>query len=109
MVLLVVIIDQETIKLVDSLLGISLLIMIKLSRSREPLPRLDILATMEQCVGVRVPQSSQCLLRHGCRPCRSNRTLQQSSRLIGLAEVAPRTRLDDDHLDAQRRIQSNAV
>lgn len=108
-IIVLVVVDQETIELIDSLLCVDLLIMINFGRGRKPLPGLGILSHIEQCVGVGVPQPSQRRRRHCPHSYCGNRTLQNPSRLLILAKVPPRTCLDDDHLDAQRRVQPDPV
>ena len=56
--LVIVVVDQDPVELVDSLLRIGLLIMIQLDCRCKPLPRLGILARLEQRISVGISQPS---------------------------------------------------
>src|SRR5215216_5217622 len=107
--LVLVIVDQESIELIDSLLRVSLLITIKFRCGAKPLPRLAILACIKQGIRVGVTQSSHSQRGHSSRTCGGNRTFQNPSRFLILAKVTPGTGLDDDHFDAQCRIEPHPV
>src|SRR5215211_3685207 len=57
-IIVLVVVDQEPVKFVESLLCVGLLIMIKLGGSRKPLSCLGFLAPMKQRVCIGVAQTS---------------------------------------------------